>query len=82
MSRRAVERQLIGGILEMMNDSQLFHKSNIGENHQYSRWSSEGQDALLAFVTDYSRRLLVAQDTELDARAKSMTWQTLKEPQQ
>lgn len=79
MSKRAIERQLIGGILEMMNDNRLFHKSTFGRNHEYSDWTDEGREALLAFVTDYSRRLMTAQDAELNERAKALTWQALRE---
>ena len=79
MYKRAIERQLIGGILELTTDSKLFYRSDIGKQHEYSRWTEAGQEALQAFVEDYTRKLLVAQDLELNERAKDMVLKTLKD---
>lgn len=79
MRRSIIARQMIGGIVEMMNDPKLFRKSDIGRRHEYSNWTEAGREALNEFVEEYSKKLLVAEEQDLDARAKEMTWQALKE---
>lgn len=79
MHRTIVARQLVGGIMEMMNDPKLFRKSDIGRRHEYSNWTELGQAALNEFITEYSKKLLVAEERDLDARAREMTFQALKE---
>lgn len=79
MHRAVVARQMIGGIIEMMNDPKLFRRSDIGRKHEYSNWTEAGREALNEFVDEYSKKLLVAEERDLDARAREMTFQALKE---
>lgn len=81
MKKAAIKDQLYGGIVEMMHNRTLFHRSDIGAKHEYSRWSDEGQQELLDFVQEISRKILVAEDAELDRRAKDMVIKTIKDPQ-
>lgn len=79
MHRAIIARQLVGGIVEMMNDPKLFRKSEIGRKHEYSNWTEVGRTALTEFIEEYSKKLLVAEERDLDARAREMTFQALKE---
>lgn len=81
MRKSAVKDQLYGGIIEMMHNRELFYRSDIGKNHEYSRWTDEGQQELMAFVLAHSKKMLVAHEIELDARAKELTFSALKKPE-
>ena len=81
MNKSAVKDQLYGSIIEMMNNRDYFYKSNIGKNHEYSHWTDQGQEELLAFVMAHSKRMLTAEDKLVDARAKEMTFEALKKPE-
>ena len=61
----------------MMKNDKLFHRSDIGSRHEYSRWSEVGQQELLEFVLDMSRRMLIVEDIETDKRAKDLVMQNL-----
>ncbi len=78
MKKTAVKDQLYGGLVEMMNNSSLFHKSDIGGHHEYSRWTDAGRTELAQFMDDISRKILIAEDQELDSRAKKMVIDNLK----
>ena len=78
MRKSAVKDQLYGGIMEMMQNRSLFYRSDIGREHEHSRWTEEGREELLAFVMAQSRKMLIAADAELEAHAKEMTFQALK----
>lgn len=69
---------MCGGIAEMMNNRDLFHRSDIGSKHEYSRWTDNGRKELLEFVEEMSRKMLVAEDAELDQRARDMVINNLK----
>ena len=81
MRKSAVKDQLYGSIIEMMNNRDYFYKSGIGKNHEYSHWTDQGQEELLAFVMEHSKRMLTAEDKLVDARAKEMTFEALKKPE-
>lgn len=76
--KTAVKEQLYGGIIEMMNNRSLFYRSSVGRNHEYSHWTDEGKAELHAFVEDLSRKMLLAEEADLDARAKELVLETLK----
>ena len=78
-SQITVGHQMVGGILGMMDDPALFYRSEVGGQHEYSNWTEEGRAALAEFVLEYSRKLLTAQDKDLESRAREMTWTALKE---
>lgn len=78
-TRQTVTSQMVGGILGMMDDPALFCRSDIGGRHEYSNWTAQGREALTEYVIEYSRKLAVAQDQDLAARAKDMTWTAIKQ---
>lgn len=81
MKKLAVKDQLYGGIMEMMHNRDLFYRSNIGKNHEYSHWTDQGQQELMTFVLEHSKKMLSAEEADLDARAKDMTFKVLKKPE-
>ena len=80
MRKSAVKDQLYGSIIEMMNNRDYFYKSNIGKNHEYSHWTDEGKEELMAFVMAHSRRMMTAEDELVRNKAKEMTFDALKKP--
>lgn len=78
MRKSAVKDQMYGGIMEMMHNRSLFYKSEVGGNHEYSNWTDEGKQELLAFIITHSKKMLVAEEKELDSRAKEMVIKDLK----
>ena len=78
MRKSAVKDQLYGGIIEKMRSRELFYRSDVGRNHEYSHWTEEGQQELMAFVIAYSKKMLVAEEAEIDKRAKELTFSALK----
>ena len=81
MRKNSIKDQLYGSILEMMNNRELFYKSNIGKTHEYSHWTPEGKEELLAFVMEHSKRMLTAEDELVRNKAKEMTFEALKKPE-
>ena len=81
MRKSAVKDQLYGSIVEMMNNRELFYKSDIGKNHEYSNWTDEGRKALMEFVESHSKRILTAEEELIRNRAKEMTFEALKKPE-
>ena len=81
MRKSAVKDQLYGGIMEMLHNKEYFYKSNVGKAHEYSTWTDAGKEELFAFVLYHSKKMLVAEEAELDARAKGMVIDALKKPE-
>ena len=81
MRKTALKDQLYGSILEMMNNRDYFYKSNIGKYHEYSHWTDQGKEELLAFVMEHSKRMLTAEDELVRNKAKEITFEALKKPE-
>ena len=79
MRKSAVKDQLYGSIIEMMNDRELFYKSSIGKNHEYSHWTDEGRAALIEFVETHSKKMLTTEEELIRNKAKEMTFEALKQ---
>jgi hypothetical protein len=82
LRRAAIERQLIGGILEMTRDDKLFYRSDVGGRHEYSHWTDQGQAILVEFLSDMTRKLLTGQDAEFQEKVKQLTWKNLTKDEQ
>lgn len=76
---RVIKDQLHGSILEMTRNHDLYHKSDIGQKHEYSNWTDDGKIVVMELIENMTRRMLVAQDKELSDLAKKMVWEQLKE---
>ena len=81
MRKSAVKDQMYGAIMEMLNNKEYFYRSNIGRRHEYSHWTEEGKAELLEFIQEHSKKMLTAEEAELTARAKEMTFESLKKPE-
>ena len=79
MKKYALKDQLYGTILEMTKNPKLYYISSIShKNHEYSNWKEEGRTEILEFIEDITRKMLVAEQEELDARAKDLVFKELK----
>jgi len=79
MKKHVLKDQLYGTILEMTKNPKLYYISNIGRNtYEYSNWKEEGRTELQEFIEDITRKMLVAEQQELDERAKTMVFEELK----
>jgi hypothetical protein len=74
-----IKDQLYGSILEMTKNRDLFRKSDIGQKHEYSHWTDSGKIAIAELIDDMTRKILIAENEELNDRAKKMVWDQLKE---
>ncbi len=82
MRKSAVRDQLYGSIVEMMKNRELFYRSEIGKAHEYSHWTDEGKQELLDFLLGHSKKMLIAEEEEIDALARDMTFNALKKKEQ
>jgi hypothetical protein len=79
MKKHVLKDQLYGTILEMTKNSKLYYISSISPTtHEYSNWREEGRIELQEFIEDITRKMLVAEQQELDVRAKELVFKELK----
>ena len=79
MKKHALKDQLYGTILEMTKNPKLYYISSIQRNtHEYSNWNEDGRIELQEFIEDITRKMLIAEQLELDARAKELVFKELK----
>lgn len=79
MKKHVLKDQLYGTILEMTKNPKLYYISTIStKNHEYSNWREEGRAEIQEFIEDITRKMLVAEQEELDARAKELVFKELK----
>lgn len=69
-------KQVYAGILAVINDKDCYYTSSVGYHH--NKLTSEGEEAIVAFVKQFAPLMLAQQNKELDARAKKMMWEELK----
>ncbi len=82
MRKTAIRDQLYGGIIEMMKNREFFYRSEIGKAHEYSSWTDQGKEELVEFIMAHSKKMLVAEEAEIDTLAKEMTFNALKKKEQ
>lgn len=82
MRKTAIRDQLYGGIIEMMKNREFFYRSEIGRAHEYSNWTDQGKEELMDFIMAHSKKMLVAEEAEIDALAREMTFSALKKVNQ
>lgn len=79
MKKHVLKDQLYGTILEMTKNPKLYYISTISsKTHEYSNWREEGRAEIQEFIEDITRKMLVAEQEELDARAKELVFKELK----
>ena len=76
MEKQAIKDLVYGGVSELMNNSRYYYKSSVGRG--YSRWTEQGQEALLNFMSEITHNIVECENKELDKRAKDMVLAELK----
>lgn len=67
--------QLYSGILDILNDKKYYYRSRVGS--EYSKWTEEGQKALIDYVTHMAPYILKKEDEKLIELSKKMVWDEL-----
>ncbi len=76
MEKAALKDILYGGVSELIRNSKYYRHSPIGQD--YCRFTEEGEVALKQFMQSMSVLLYVAEEKDLDKRAKDMVIRGLK----
>jgi hypothetical protein len=76
MDKGAIKDLVYGGLSELMCNRQYYYKSSVGS--AYGHWTEEGRTALCEFMNLVSIKIHDAELAELDARAKEMVINQLK----
>jgi len=76
MDKATIKELVYGGVAELMRNRRFYYHSPVGDS--YSFWTPEGTQALLDFVMLMSKKMIEAEETELDSRAKEMVLKELK----
>ena len=76
MDRTVVKDLLYGGMIEMMQNKDLYYSSSVGA--KYSHWTEKGTLAVTEFVISMTQHMHEAEDEMLDERAKQLVMKELK----
>ncbi len=76
MDKDSIKDLLYGGISELVNNRDFYHMS--GVSTEYSKLTDRGAAAILMFINQMAVNILVAQQAELDNRAKQLVLNGLK----
>ena len=77
LTTKEVMTMIEGSVKAIVDDPGYFYSSGVGP--QYSKLTPSGCDMILKTMTALLPLLAQAQERELDARAKSITWNSLQE---
>jgi hypothetical protein len=78
MTPDTVKAMLYGGLKELANNHKYFRKSDIGRQHEYSKWTENGEHEVKEFVKLMTTQMLIAEDTAIEDKAKDMVMENLK----
>ena len=76
MNRDAIKDFMYGGVMELMKNPAYYYYSAVGP--EYCHWTEEGEKALTEYMTMVGQQMLVAEEKELDQRAKDIVLKGLK----
>ena len=76
MEKDAVKAIMYGGINELMNNRDYYHRSSVGS--KYSTWTEKGMSVLMEYTLEMTQRIQDAEDKALDRRAKELVIKGLK----
>lgn len=76
MNKQAVKDLTYGGMLELLNNRNMYYKSSVGKD--YSHLTEEGKAAVAEYMDLMAWKILQAEEAELDKRAKEMVLKELK----
>jgi hypothetical protein len=76
MNKQAVKDLTYGGLMEMLNNRNLYYKSSVGKD--YSHLTEDGKAAVAEFMELIAWKMIQAEEADLDRRAKEMVLKELK----
>jgi hypothetical protein len=76
MNKDAIKDFMYGGVAELMRNRTYYYYSSVAP--EYCHWTEEGEQALAEYMTLVGRQMLMAEEKELDQRAKDMVLNKLK----
>lgn len=76
MEKEAVKAIMYGGVNELMNNKDYYHRSSVGA--KYSTWTEKGMKVLLEYTLEMTQRIQDTEDKTLDTRAKELVIKGLK----
>jgi hypothetical protein len=76
MDKKAVKDLTYGGLMEMINNRDLYYKSSVGRD--YSHFTDAGKQAVSEYMELMAWKMIQAEEAELDRRAKEMVMKELK----
>jgi hypothetical protein len=76
MDKNAIKDLTYGGLLELVSNPRYYYHSVGG--YSYSHFTNDGKDALDEFMQVMAWKMLEAEQTALDRRAKEQVIATLK----
>jgi hypothetical protein len=77
LSQKEVMTMIEGSVKAIVDNPDYFYSSGVGP--QYSKLTPRGCDMVLKTMTALLPLLAQAKERDLDARAKSITWNSLQE---
>ena len=77
LTTKEVMTMIEGSVKAVVDNPEYFYTSGVGP--QYSKLTPSGCDMVLKTMTALLPLLAQAQERDLDARAKSITWNSLQE---
>lgn len=76
MEKAALKDVLYGGLSELIHNDKSYRYRPIGQD--YCKFTESGQSALIDFISQMAVLIYVAEEKELDKRAKDMVIKGLK----
>jgi hypothetical protein len=76
LEKQAIKDLVYGGVSELMRNNRYYYRSSVGRG--YSKWTEQGHEALLNFMSEITHHITECEDKELDKRAKDMVLAELK----
>lgn len=76
MNKQAVKDLTYGGLMEMLNNRNLYYKSSVGKD--YSHLTDDGKVAVAEYIELVAWKMIQAEEADLDRRAKEMVLKELK----
>lgn len=76
MKKAAVKDLMFGGLMELSRNSKYYYHSSVGSGYCY--WTEDGKEAIVEFMKELAPMMRLAEEQDLDARAKEMVLKELK----
>ena len=76
MNKQAVKDLTYGGLMELLNNRNLYYKSAVGKD--YSHFTEDGKAAVAEYMELMAWKMIQAEEADLDRRAKEMVLKELK----